>query len=213
MTRLLLVRHGQTTSNMEGRVQGHSESPLTELGVRQARSTAEALVGRGIQRVYSSDLGRAAQTARIIGERIGLEPELDPRLREVCFGELEGRTWGELDAHFSAAEAGGQGDWFTHVPPGHGGESRQQMQRRAVETMEVLCRRHPDETLLVVSHGGFIGFFMRWVLQVQAKERYAGFRTPNCAIHTFEWRDEAFHLLTWAERNHLTGPLFREHQG
>jgi len=213
MTRLLLVRHGQTTSNMAGRVQGHSESPLTELGISQAQATAEALEDRDIQWIYTSDLGRAARTASIIGDRIGLTPVSDPKLREVCFGELEGRTWGELDAHFAAAEARGEGDWFTHVPPGPGGESRQQLQRRAVRSLEGLCRLHPDETLLVVSHGGFIGFFMRWVLQVQARERYAGFRTPNCAIHTFDWREEAFHLLTWAERNHLSGPLFREHQG
>ncbi|MEM1025518.1 MAG: histidine phosphatase family protein [Myxococcota bacterium] len=213
MTRLLLVRHGQTTSNLAGRVQGHSESDLTELGVAQARSTADALRDRGIERMYSSDLGRAQRTAGIIGARLGLESVLDPRLREVCFGGLEGRTWAELDTHFRDAEARGEGNWFTHVPPGPGGESRQGMQRRAVDTLTSICRRHPEQTVLVVSHGGFIGFFMRWVLGVQSKERYAGFRTPNCAIHTFEWREKAFHLLTWAERAHLDGGLFREHQG
>jgi probable phosphoglycerate mutase len=200
-TRLYLVRHGQTEFNASGRVQGHTESALTERGRDEADRTGRALAGRGIQTLYTSDLGRARETAERIAVCLGLPIRNDPRLREVAFGELEGRTWGELDAYFHRAEREGRGDWFTHVPLG--GESRAQMQQRAVATLTELSREHQGETLLVVSHGGFIGFFLRHVLSIHSSTRYVGFRTPNCAIHSFEWREDRFHLTTWGERTHL----------
>lgn len=201
MTRLLLIRHGETAFNRNGRVQGHSESDLTAVGVGQARAAAEALARRRVDRLYSSDLSRARATAQIIGDRLGLGVKLDPRLREMRFGRLEGRTWTELDEHFRAAEAAGHGDWFHYAPPG--GESRAELTHRGWAVTGELVRRHPDETLAVVSHGGFIGFFLRRVLGLRTDQRYVGFRTANCAIHTFEHRDDRFHLVTWGEVQHL----------
>lgn len=201
MTRLLLIRHGETRFNREGRAQGHSNSDLTARGVAQARACAEALVPRGVARLYASDLSRARQTAQIIGDRLGLSVQLDPRLREMSFGRLEGRTWEELDAYFHEAEATGAGDWFTAVPPG--GESRAQLTERGWAVTHEIARQHPDETVAVVSHGGFIGFFLRQVLGLRTDQRYVGFRTHNCAINVFELRADAFHLVTWGEQAHL----------
>ncbi|MGF1511233.1 MAG: histidine phosphatase family protein [Myxococcota bacterium] len=200
-TRLVLVRHGQTEFNMMGKVQGHSDSPLTDLGRTQAHRAGRVLAERGITRFLSSDLGRAMQTSAIIESYLGFPAQPDPRLREVCFGTLEGRTWEELDAYFEASNRAGLGTWFTHVPPG--GESRAQMQDRAVRSLTSLCVAHPGETILVVSHGGFIGFFFRHVLSMTTEVRAIGFRTQNCAIHEFEWKAEQFHLLTWGESRHL----------
>jgi len=201
MTRLLLIRHGETHFNREGRAQGHSNSDLTPLGVAQARACAEALADRGVQHLYASDLSRARQTAQIIGDRLGLSVTLDPRLREMSFGRLEGRTWQELDAFFSEAVASGGGDWFTIVPPG--GESRAQLSERGWAVTTDLAQRHPDETVAVVSHGGFIGFFLRQVLGLRTDRRYVGFRTRNCAINVFDLDEGSFHLVTWGEQAHL----------
>ena len=200
-----MVRHGQTTFNAAGRVQGHSESPLTELGIAQAVAVGGALAGRGIRHIYSSDLVRAARTAEAIGRTLELPVKTDRRLREVCFGDLEGQTWEELDTYFARAEEQGRGTWFDVRSPGEGGESRKDLQERAIAAVSDLVSRHPGETILVVSHGGFIGFFLRWLLQLRTSERYVGFRTANCAIHAFDHRAGAFHLVTWGERAHLDG--------
>lgn len=201
MTRLILIRHGETAFNRDGRVQGHSESDLTELGMEQAHAAAEALEGRSVQRLYASDLSRARATAQIIGDRLGLTVQLDRRLREMSFGSLEGRTWSDLDAYFREAEASGRGDWFTATPPG--GESRAELTERGWSITTELVLRHPDETVVVVSHGGFIGFFLRRVLGLRTDRPYVGFRTRNCALHTFDFNGDGFHLVTWGESWHL----------
>jgi probable phosphoglycerate mutase len=202
-TRLFLVRHGESEGNLRGRVQGQSESPLTDRGRAQARAAGRALRNRGIRHVYSSDLERARESAELIDESLGLGFAQDPRLREMCFGQLEGLAWSELDVYYAEAEARGEGDWYTHRPPG--GESRAELTERVVDTLSDLVDRHRGETLLLVSHGGFIGFLLRRVLGLPGTPRYVGFRTPNGAIHRFDHRDERFHLVTWAEQVHLDG--------
>ena len=96
MTTLLLVRHGETDWNRDGRWQGQSDTPLNELGRRQARELAEQL--DGVDVVYSSDLARARETAEILAERAGVEVRLDPRLRERGFGAWEGLTLAEIES-------------------------------------------------------------------------------------------------------------------
>ncbi len=199
-TRLLVVRHGETAFNAEGRIQGHSDSELTAKGLDQARATADALVNRGIDHIYASDLGRARATAEILADRVGREVQLDPRLREMGFGRYEGRTWEELTALFRDLPAP-EPVWFTGRPPE--GETRAEVTARAVQAMSDFVRRHPGRTLAVVAHGGLIGLFFRHVLELPVDRAYVGFRTRNCAIHTFEHRDDRFHLQTWGEVGHL----------
>jgi broad specificity phosphatase PhoE len=86
VTTLLLVRHGETDWNAEGRLQGHTDTPLNELGRRQALTLADELAGDGIEAVYSSDLARARETAEIVAERLRLAVVLDPDLREKDWG-------------------------------------------------------------------------------------------------------------------------------
>lgn len=97
MTELLLVRHGESTWNAAGRIQGQTASPeLTELGRRQAYTAVAQLVDRRPRRLLTSDLVRARQFAQIIGEALGLQPEPDPLLRERHYGTFQG--WGVADA-------------------------------------------------------------------------------------------------------------------
>jgi probable phosphoglycerate mutase len=96
-TLVFAVRHGETEWNLTGRQQGHLDSRLTERGVQQAHALARGLAGRGIEFVFSSDLGRASATADIIGARLGLPVQTDERLRERHVGGDSWRldTWGE----------------------------------------------------------------------------------------------------------------------
>ncbi len=136
MTRLLLVRHGETDWNTEGRLQGHTDRPLSEYGREQARRLAEELDGEELQAVYASDLARARETAEIVGERLGLPVVLDPDLREKNWGSWEGLTPAERD----------RVDFV--------GESTEQHAGRMLRALRRIAERHPDARVLVVTHGG-----------------------------------------------------------
>jgi broad specificity phosphatase PhoE len=137
VTTLLLVRHGETDWNADGRLQGQTDRPLSDYGRRQARKLAEALEGEELEAIYSSDLARARETAEIVGERLGLPVELDPELREKDWGTWEGLTAVERDR-------------VEFV-----GESTQAHQERILGALRRIAERHPrDCRVLVVTHGG-----------------------------------------------------------
>jgi 2,3-bisphosphoglycerate-dependent phosphoglycerate mutase len=137
VTTLLLVRHGETDWNADGRLQGHTDRPLSDHGRRQARKLAEELSGEEIEAVYSSDLARARETAEVVGDRLGLPVELDPELREKDWGNWEGLTAVERDRVEFA------------------GESTEAHQQRMLRALERISERHPGVArVLVVTHGG-----------------------------------------------------------
>jgi broad specificity phosphatase PhoE len=151
VTTLLLVRHGETDWNRDGRWQGHSDTHLNDLGREQAARLAPEL--GEVDVVYSSDLARARETAEILAEPLGLDLRFDPRLRERSFGAWEGRTGPEIEAAFGAAHArwlAGEGAGADDAEPFADFGSRVQNFLRDV------LARHPEETVLVVAHGGTI---------------------------------------------------------
>ncbi len=95
-THLIVIRHGETAWNRERRLQGQLDIPLNDTGRAQACALAEALAGEPIDAVYTSDLGRAMQTAAPLAETLGLQVRAEPRLRERCYGDLEGMTYAEV---------------------------------------------------------------------------------------------------------------------
>jgi broad specificity phosphatase PhoE len=146
-TRVLLVRHGQTTWNAQGRWQGQLESPLSALGRRQAAEASKA-VG-ALDAIVASDLMRAADTAAIIAELVGVGPvQVDARLRERDVGEWQGLTRREIEARFP----GDLDAWRT--PPGF--EHDDDVASRATAALTDLHAVHPGATVLAVTHGGVI---------------------------------------------------------
>ena len=145
MTRILLVRHGETDWNLTRRLQGHSDRPLNETGREQARGLVAELADEELEAVYSSDLLRAQETARIAAEARGLNVTALPELRERHFGSWEGLTDEEIHERFPEEVADGVlGD----------GESRDELDRRILRALSRIADEHPDATVLVVSHGG-----------------------------------------------------------
>lgn len=137
MTTLLLVRHGETDWNANGRLQGQTDRPLTDFGRRQARLLADELAGEELEAIYSSDLARAQETAEIVGERLGLAVAVDPELREKDWGTWEGLTAVERDR-------------VEFV-----GESTEAHRERILDALRRIAERHPsDGRVLVVTHGG-----------------------------------------------------------
>jgi probable phosphoglycerate mutase len=152
MTELLLVRHGETDWNRDQRFQGHADPPLNDTGRAQARALADELAAERIDAIYTSDLARARETAELIAERAGVPFVLEPQLREVDVGEWQGLTRPEIEERFPE----GMRNWHEH---GHGwesGETYEQLAERVLEALERIVRRHPDERVVVVGHGGTI---------------------------------------------------------
>ena len=163
-TYLLLIRHGQTEWNRERRIQGNGDSPLTTLGHAQARAAALALQRYDIDCLYASDAGRALQTAAPMVESLGLEPEIDPRLRERHYGLFEGKTEEENRQAFPAIFADYQKRRPDFAVPG--GESVVELQARAMDACTEIAKRHPGRHVAIVSHGGTITAISRYVLGV-----------------------------------------------
>ena len=150
-TRLLLARHGETDWNRIGRWQGHADPPLNETGRRQAAELADRIAGDGIAAVYSSDLVRARETARTVGERLDLRVVEDPALREIDVGSWSGLTRAEVEQRFPQGYARWLGGEI-----GHDGETREQLTERALKATLLIATRHPGGRVLVVTHGGVI---------------------------------------------------------
>ena len=148
-TRILLARHGETEWNRLGRWQGHADPPLNETGRRQASALAEQLEGDGIVAVYSSDLRRASETARIVADRLRLGVTEDRALREIDVGSWSGLTREEVRERYPEGFA----RWLDGEI-GHDGETREALTARVVRAVERIAAAHPDEHVLLVTHGG-----------------------------------------------------------
>ena len=150
MTTLLLVRHGQTDWNLEHRWQG--DPPLNDSGRDQARSLAQLISREPLDGLYSSDLGRARETAEIIAEQLGMHVQLDLRLREIDVGEWAGLTSPELEQRYPNG-------FQRHLDGGTGweqGESYEAMVARVTAALRVIAAKHPDGHVLVVAHAGVL---------------------------------------------------------
>jgi phosphoserine phosphatase len=144
------VRHGMTEWNLERRLQGHRDSPLSEQGREQARHVARALKPLELRRTFVSPLGRARQTAEILCEQNSLELEFCDDLREVSFGQLEGNTLDELERRFPGAWEARTNDKWGYRPPG--GEANADAVHRAQRMAERIELLGDDEPILVVAH-------------------------------------------------------------
>ncbi len=146
-TRVLLVRHGQSAWNAEGRWQGHADPPLSPLGVAQARAAATA-VG-AVSAIVASDLQRAHTTAELIAGQLGIGPVvLEPRLRERDAGEWTGLTRADIDEQWPGYLVDGR------RPPGF--ELDDAILGRVTDALADLHRHHPGEHVLAVAHAGVI---------------------------------------------------------
>ncbi len=151
MVRIILIRHGETDWNQARRIQGGgSDTPLNERGRQQAESLALRLQPERVQAIYSSPLQRALDTAQAIARHHQLEVKIEPSLKEIEVGELEGVSvidmGKRLDHLLTKASQGGA------LPKMPGGESLREVQQRAWGTIKRLANKHPDGALVVVSH-------------------------------------------------------------
>jgi broad specificity phosphatase PhoE len=165
MAELILVRHGETDWNRDGRYQGHADPPLNEAGREQARELARTLADLEFAAAYSSDLRRAAETARIILSGRDVELIEDPGLREIDVGSWSGLTRADVELRFPGADE-------------HDGETRDEHLERVRAAVESIAHRHQGQRVLIVSHGGSIRTLRRHALRVESVPA-----VENCTVY------------------------------
>ena len=176
---IFLARHGETNDNREPlRFQGWRDTPLNDTGRRQAAELAERVAGDGIVSLWSSDLGRARETAEIVGARLGQQPRLDWRLREANRGEWEGRLFEDV----AREEPEPYAAWLRAGPEWRfpGGESLQEQQDRVAACVADV-RAAGALPALLVSHGGSIRV-MLCLSDPRGLEAFHDFKVPNTAV-------------------------------
>lgn len=198
MKRILLIRHGQTDWNNEGRWQGHQDIPLNATGLAQAQALAEHLRERPIRAVYSSDLLRAHATAAAIAARFGLTVQDDPRWRELHLGIFQGLTTTEIMARYPDEYHRMRDDYMDYVVPQ--GESRRGMQARVYAAYCDLLADAPEPEVVVVGHGGTIRMLLLKLFGDDILHR----AVQNTSISIIETDGTAQRLLETAMTPHLS---------
>jgi probable phosphoglycerate mutase len=201
-TRILLVRHGETDWNAAGRIQGHSDTPLNAAGRLQAQRAAQRLAREPIRALYSSDLARAFETAAIIGAPLGLTVVASPQLRERRYGEWEGLTAAEIQAHYPEQFAIWRARSTDFAPPQ--GETRNEILTRALAELQTIARRHVREMVVVVSHGGLCYVLINHILGSVDGDRRE-FTIGNASIHTLDVTGDQWSVISMNETAHLLG--------
>lgn len=200
LTRICLVRHGETEWNAERRIQGQIDIGLNAAGLRQAEAAGRWLKAAGISALYASDLKRAWATGQAIGQAVGVQPVPVPELRERRYGIFEGLTYAEAESRYPdgyAAFEGRNADYaFEH------GESLKVMYERVTGKLKELAQRHLGESIVVVVHGGVLDVINRFV-RGNPLEMPRDFLIPNAGINWISAVDGRWTVETWGETAHL----------
>lgn len=194
---LYCVRHGESVYNAQRRIQGQTDVELSPLGLAQGRAVVQALAALPIEAVYSSPLRRARQTAELLAATLGLDVLVDPRLSEIHAGIFQGLDWDQIEARYP--EEGRR--WRSHDPDFviPGGESRRQLEARAVEAFEAI-RRRGHRRAAIVAHGGLLTAALRGLLGIPSGRN--PFNLYNGSISQLAWEDQP-QLVTLNQTAHL----------
>lgn len=174
--KLCIARHGETAWNVENRVSGRTDIPLTQRGLEQARALAENARGKGIEIILASPLLRARQTAQAVSDAIGVPVEIDERLIELDFGIFEGGSRFDPDFQHTRAQMP------TRYP---GGESAFDLAHRVYSLLEDVKRKYDGRTVLLVCHGGVCRMVRSYFVDL-TNEEYGGYHAPNAQLVEYE---------------------------
>lgn len=182
MKTVYLVRHAETTWNLEGRIQGSRDTPLSIDGLAQTAKTVAYLSAFRFDTVFTSPLSRARAIAEPVGVNLGMLPVVVPELREIDFGSWEGHTWNEIGVMYPTTLA----TWELKSPEARpeGGESLADVGRRAGKVRSMI-ESSCGSLALVVAHGGFNRILMSVLLDLPLSS-CTSLVQPNASISIFE---------------------------
>ncbi len=190
MTRVILLRHGQTEWNILGKYQGKTDVPLSDEGKAQARQLAAHFPVDAVDAVYSSDLSRARFTAECVADKFALSVKLEPQFREIDFGEWEGLTFKEIACRYPYAADGRfwQNPDEIIIP---GGETFADLQRRAMMRLNEIVAAEDGKTVVVAAHGAINRVILAEALHMNLRYLWSirQFNTAvNIIVYDGAWR-------------------------
>jgi probable phosphoglycerate mutase len=195
-----IIRHGTTDWNRAGRIQGHLDPPLNDEGRTQARLVSRRLTRLGATALYSSDLQRAYDTARIIAQATGLRVVQNAGLREINFGIWQGWTSQQIRERDPEGYARRRANPYDVTP--EGGETWRQFYDRAVQTLHEILVTSDARRLIVVTHNGVCTVLGLCALGLDCTGKRT-FGSDNCSIHTIAVNGERWHAVSFNDVTHL----------
>ena len=195
-----IVRHGQTNWNILGKTQGHGNSDLTEKGLEQAKELADIIKDYPIDYIYSSDLGRAVQTAQIVADKLGLEVKQTPSLREMGFGVWEGLLIKEIKKnHLDTYNT-----WRNqpHLVNIEGGETLHIVKERTDKFIEELNEKYDNKHIILVSHSVTVRAMLLSFLGSPMENIYR-IKQDNTALNIVEYRDYGPVVIKMNDTSHI----------
>lgn len=197
-TTVLLVRHGQSVGNVQQLFCGYDDTPLTDIGIAQAKALGARLAATRIDAAYASDLSRAADTARHALNGREMPVVLDQRLREMHYGEWEGLSGSAIRDR----DPDHLREFFRGKVPAPGGETIVQVRERTVSSIREIAIRHQDATVLIASHGNAIMALIAELLGVPEASSWS-FAVNNTSLSTLHFsKSGRFTLVGFNDDSH-----------
>ena len=200
MSRLLLVRHGDTELNSRERYWGHTDIKLSEAGLRQAEKLRDRLATEKIDVIYSSELQRASETAKIIASRHQLDVTTCAELRETNFGKIEGLTFDEVSRLYPELTQLWI-NWSLQLKFPDG-ESIDELNCRVSKFLDRLKKHAPDETILIVAHAGPLRLLVCRLLEIEL-QHWRQIRINLASLSTVETYPQGAILSLLNDVSHL----------
>lgn len=203
MTRIILVRHGQTEWNRNERFRGRADIPLNQTGLSQAEATGRRVASEWQPlAIYTSPLSRSVKTAEAIAKHYRLDVQPHPGLADIDYGEWQGLTpdearlrWPEeIDAWYNRP----------HLAKIPGGETLDELRERAMQTVNALAHQHPEGTIVLVGHTVINRIILLGILGL-GNERFWKIKQDTCAINVFETDGNDYVLVSLNDTCHLHG--------
>lgn len=203
MLNIYLTRHGETVWNQEGRLQGSKDSQLTEVGERNAILLGERLADIDFNRIYSSSSGRALKTAQLICQKRDIPIETIENLKEIYFGEWEGKTQLEIDKQFKNQY---HAFWNTphnydHLP--HKAESLRDFKSRIEQALEQILETNSDGNILIVTHGVVIRAMMSYFWDIPSESMWDPPFISGASFSLICWDGNAFQKEVLGDTTHM----------
>jgi probable phosphoglycerate mutase len=201
MTHILLVRHGQTAWNRSDRFRGRADVPLDEVGIAQAAATGRRIAAQWqVNAVYCSPISRALHTAQAVARPFNLTAQPHEGLTDIDFGEWQSLSPAEVHARWPVElDQWVNAPHLLHIP---GGESLEMMHTRAMQAVNELVVRHPDETIALVSHAVINRIILLGVLGL-GNDRFWHIGQDTCAINVIDAAGGDFTLVSLNDTCHL----------
>ena len=202
MTRILMIRHGQSVANRDGKFVGQTDAPLSETGEKQAELTAEFIKENyHVAKVYASDLKRAYNTGKAVSDLLGIEIEGSKRLREINAGKWENNYFNDLPTLFPES----YNVWLTDIGNAKcdGGETVKEMSERIIGALNEIARKHNGETVAVATHATPIRIAETFFRSGEIKNMKEVGWVTNASVSEFIYENEKWTIGKMSQDAHL----------